>query len=237
MACPALTTLVAYSGVAQPAKRRGAPITTPAERRQRNREQTKADILKAARAVMREEGVGALNLQDVARRVGMRAPSLYEYFASKAALYDALFVLGTRLYARRVAKLNWDPDRVWDSMAEKMQDYVGFAQECPELYNLVFERHVPGFTPSEAAMEEASRLLAGGHQKFELAMERGALAPGTSAQSAFDLFIAIMHGIASQHLANEPNLPVGSGRFGSLVSTAIAVLRAAWAPQPVTSRA
>lgn len=211
---------------------RGASITTPAQRRQRNREQTKSDILKAARAVMREHGVAALNLQEVARRVGMRAPSLYEYFASKAALYDALFLLGTRLYTGRVSKQKWDPDRVWESMARLMQAYVGFAQESPELYGLVFERHVPGFAPSEATMAEARVLLAGGYQKFRTAVERGAFCPGVSPESAFDLYLAIMHGLASLHLANEPELPLDAGRFGSLMPTAIAVLRAAWAPRP-----
>jgi AcrR family transcriptional regulator len=180
---------------------------------------------------MREQGVAALNLQEVGRRVGMRAPSLYEYFPSKAALYDALFLLGTRLYARRVARLRWDPDAVWASMAEVMRAYVGFAQQAPELFNLVFERHVHGFTPSEASMAEARELLSGGYDKFRLAVERGSLAPDSSPEAAFDLFLAVVHGLAAQHLANEPQRPVGSGRFGSLIPQAIAVLRAAWSPE------
>ena len=48
-------------------------------------------ILAAARAVMREQGVAALSLREVARRVQMQAPSLYAYFPSKMALCDALF--------------------------------------------------------------------------------------------------------------------------------------------------
>ena len=183
---------------------------------------------------MREHGVAALNLQEVARRVGMRAPSLYEYFASKAALYDALFLLGTRMYARRVARLTWDPDHVWASMRSLMQAYMGFAQDSPELYGLVFERHVPGFAPSEQTMAEARVLLAGGYQKFRTGVDRGAFDPGVSPEAAFDLFFALMHGLASLHVANEPDLPLDAGRFGSLVPTAIAVLQAAWAPKSVS---
>jgi len=56
-------------------------------------------ILDAARAVMREEGVAALNLHEVARRVGLRPPSLYEYFPGKMALYDAVYRFGIRQYA------------------------------------------------------------------------------------------------------------------------------------------
>src|SRR5713226_1462776 len=72
---------------------------SPKERRQRNRQEMMTAIIDAARAVMREEGVAALNLHEVARRVGLRAPSLYEYFSGKMALYDALYRFGIRLYA------------------------------------------------------------------------------------------------------------------------------------------
>src|SRR5690348_7081446 len=80
-------------------------ILSPKERRERNREEMRHAILEAARQVMHEEGVAALNLQEVARRVGVRAPSLYEYFPGKMALYDALFRMGVRLYAERMSRL------------------------------------------------------------------------------------------------------------------------------------
>ena len=48
---------------------------------------------------MREQGVAALSLREVARRVQMQAPSLYAYFPSKMALYDALFLMAVRLRA------------------------------------------------------------------------------------------------------------------------------------------
>jgi AcrR family transcriptional regulator len=214
------------------ARTRARDAVTSADRRARNRQRTRADILNAARAVMRESGVAALNLQEVARRVGMRAPSLYEYFPSKAALYDELFLLGTRLYARRIARLRWNPeiDAVWTSMAEIMRAYIGFAHQAPELFNLVFERHVPGFAPSQTSMDEAQTLLGGGYDKFRRAVERGSLVSDSSPEAMFDLFLSMMHGLAAQHLANEPQRQVGSGRFGSLIPQAIAVLRAAWSP-------
>ena len=70
---------------------------SPQERRERNRQEMVTAILAAARAMMREQGVGALSLNEVARLVGLRGPALYEYFPSKTAVYDALFRLGTRL--------------------------------------------------------------------------------------------------------------------------------------------
>jgi len=44
----------------------------------------------AAWEIARERGLAELTLRDVATRVGTRAPSLYSYFPSKNAIYDAI---------------------------------------------------------------------------------------------------------------------------------------------------
>src|SRR5450759_1880807 len=199
-------------------------ILSPQERRQR--------ILEAARQVMREEGVAALNLQEVARRVGVRAPSLYEYFPGKMALYDALFRMGVRLYAERMNHFTERTDSFWERAQTGLENYMTFAQEYPELYQLVQERPVPGFVPSEESMEESRGLLTMTDAIVEKGIERGSLALGITVSEARDLFLAIMHGLTALHMANEPELPVGSGRFGSLIPAALALFRAAWEPEP-----
>jgi len=211
-------------------------ILSPQERRQRNRdrnrEEMKAAILDAARAVMREEGVAALNLQEVARRVGVRAPSLYEYFPGKMAVYDALFRIGVRLFAERSELLAQTYPSLWERARASLEHYMTFAQDYPELYQLVFERPVPGFVPSEESMNESRQLLGRADQIVEQGLEHGSLVLGISPVQARDLFIAMMHGLTALHMANEPELPVGTGRFGSLVPAALALFRAAWEPEP-----
>jgi AcrR family transcriptional regulator len=51
---------------------------------------TKGRILDAAEAVFAERGFAGTALRDVAERVGVRTPSLYNHFASKEALYAAV---------------------------------------------------------------------------------------------------------------------------------------------------
>jgi len=210
-------------------------ILSPKERRlrnrERNREEMKAAILEAARAVMREEGVAALNLQEVARRVGVRAPSLYEYFPGKMAIYDALFCLGVRLYAQRLTQLAQQPASLWQHLRAALENYLSFAQEAPELYQLVFERPVPGFVPSEESLRESRRSLAIGEEILQQDLERAGIVLFLPLTQARDLVIAMMHGLAAQHLANEPELPVGSGRFGSLIPAAVALFQASWDPR------
>ena len=210
------------------------PFPSPRERRARNREQVVAAILDAARAVMRERGVAGLSLREVARRVGMRAPSLYEYFPSKAALYDALFLMAIRRYRAEVERVRQDRDSFWERLRVGFEAYMAFAKEHPDLYALAFERPVPGFVPSEASMAESAGLLAGLHRDFVEAIEAGRITPGVSAGQARDLAIAVIHGLTAQHLANEPEAPLGSGRYGSLVPAALALFRASWEPRNLT---
>ena len=81
------------------------PKSTPhtlSPRRQRNRIAMMTTILDTARAIMREQGVAALSIQELARRLDMRAPCLYHYFSGKTEVYDALFRLGFTLYAEQM---------------------------------------------------------------------------------------------------------------------------------------
>ena len=64
------------------------------DRRLLRRQQTIEEALDAAVAIMGEAGVGGLSMSEIARRLGMRQPSLYKYFPSLHAVYDALFARG-----------------------------------------------------------------------------------------------------------------------------------------------
>lgn len=72
------------------------------ERRHRKQEQSREDILEAARRLMLKGGIPALTLEAVARECGLSKASLYYYFPSKdALLFDLVFGIQRR-YAQRV---------------------------------------------------------------------------------------------------------------------------------------
>ena len=203
-------------------------VLSPAERRQRNRQEMIQAILEAARAIMREDGVAALNLHEVARRVQLRTPSLYTYFAGKMALYDALYQLGLRLYTERSQQLYERPASFWERYRAALVNYMAFAQEYPELYQLVFEHPVPGFVPSEESQEVGRVLLARTDDILRTAIASGAIAPAIPLSQARDLTLAMQHGLAALHLANDPDLPIGSGRFGGLIDAVIELFQRSW---------
>lgn len=206
-------------------------ILSPQERRRRNREEMCTAILETARDIMREEGVAALNLSEVARRVGVTTAALYRYFPSKLALYDALYRLGMRLF-REAMEAVWQAHAPsWELLNVWFETQLAFAKENPELYQLMFARPVPGFAPSEESMEESRELLAAAVDALNKVIDAGIIAPGVPPERAFDLFIVVRQGLISQHLANEPHLLMGEGRYGSLIPAAMEMLKAAWAPK------
>jgi AcrR family transcriptional regulator len=188
---------------------------SPSPRVQRNRDAAMQAILEAARAIMREEGVAALSMQELARRMDMRAPSLYNYFASKMDVYDTLFRLGMSMYDAHLQEALKASRNAHDEIRIVMESYMSFALENPELYQLCFERPVPGFVPSE----ESLSLSFGNLEKSytHVAQIKKQLDTKLTAQQLVNLIIATAHGVTAMHLANEPHLPIGQGRFGSLM--------------------
>jgi AcrR family transcriptional regulator len=202
-------------------------VLTPQQRRQRNRQEVIDTILQVARSIMREHGVAALTLNEVARQMNMRPPSLYEYFPNKMALYDRLFQLGVALYDQQLKALAARfpaPDAA--EIEAHINLYIQFAIDQPELFRLLFERHVPGFVPSDNSMAAMQQVVALGMERTALVLTLSSR-PEISVQQAQDLVIAVMHGLASQHLANNPDASLGQGRFASLVPIAAAMVKQA----------
>lgn len=191
---------------------------------QRNRNAATASILEAARAIMREEGVAALSMHELARRVEMRAPSLYNYFSSKMEIYDALFRLGITLWKETLAKVEAESNSIEVEIRNVITSYMTFALENPDLYQLCFERPVPGFVPSQESLDLSFGVLNAARQRLRQFKQE--LNTDLTVNQIVDLVIAISHGLTALHLANEPHLPVGKGRFGSLIPAAMNMLDA-----------
>lgn len=194
--------------------------------RQRKRDAMIARILDTARSIMRTEGVAALSLQELARQLNLRAPSLYNYFSSKMDLYDALFRLGFTLFGEHMAQATQNAQSWQEEIQLTIEAYMRFALQNPELYQLCFERPVPGFTPSAESLQISTSMLHQAYTRVEKFIP--SLATDLQEEQITDLVIAIMHGLTALHIANQPHLPVGEGRFGALIPAVVAVLDKAW---------
>src|SRR3954451_14176676 len=150
----------------------------PLDRRHRRRLETIEEVLDHAVEIMAEEGVGGLSLGEIARRMGIRPPSLYVYFPSKNALYDALFARGAGLLVATMEEHAAQADEsapLADHLLAAARRFIEWCVAHPAYSQLMFWRPVPGFTPTAAAYEPAIRLIALTTAWFERLQERGAL--------------------------------------------------------------
>jgi AcrR family transcriptional regulator len=178
------------------------------DRRAERREATRAEILEAAWELARAEGLAALSLRDLARKVGMKAPSLYSYFDSKNAIYDAMYAQGSRQYLERDAGLGLTGEPLHDLKAA-MHFFVGFCTEDPVRYQLLFQRTIPGFEPSA----EAFALSVEGLE----AVQKRLAGMGLTDPGVLDLLTAVGTGLTDQQISNDP----GGDRWARLIDDAM----------------
>jgi AcrR family transcriptional regulator len=180
------------------------------DRRTKLREATRREILAAAWEVAREEGIGAVTLRDIAGRVGMRPPSLYTHFGSKMAIYDAMYRQGWEDYLAVVAGLEPRlPRQPRPALVVVAGSFFDFALAEPARAQLMNQRLVPGFEPTPEAYAPAVQVLD---------RLRGTLARlGADGDAAVDLFTAVVGGLVSQQIANDP----GGRRWRRLLERAM----------------
>ncbi len=176
------------------------------DRRAERRSATRAEILQAARDLCATNGLASLSLRELAQQIGLKAPSLYSYFESKNAIYDALFAQGCQqLLDGRPEPI---PGDLLDGIRAIMGYFVEFCVADPVRYQLLFQRTIPGFEPSAesyAISQNAMRLTRDWFADH-----------GLDRPEVIDLFTAIGSGIAAQQNSNEP----GGDRWTTLVDDA-----------------
>jgi AcrR family transcriptional regulator len=187
----------------------------PRDRRAERRRETQAEIVAAAWEMVRENGLAGLALRDLGTQVGMRAQSLYSYFASKYEIYDAMFRGGYEAFIEWMEAVEPDDGLVADPVkaaTHTMRRYVEFCTSDPVRYQLLFQRSIPGFEPSPESWAVA---LASYERTRQLLAHCGVADQATS-----DLWTATMTGLASQQISNDP----GGDRWEQLIDRAVAML-------------
>src|ERR1700761_8899951 len=98
---------------------------------------TDAQIVQAARHLVENKGRDGFSMNDVAASVGIRAPSLYGHFESRAALLAAVELQVCAELADLLGKLIADdPEATLMAQAQTMRR---FAKRHPNAYSLIFD--------------------------------------------------------------------------------------------------
>jgi AcrR family transcriptional regulator len=177
------------------------------------REATRGEILEAAWQLAQEQGLAEFTLRGLAERVGMRAPSLYTHFASKNAIYDAMFGQAWSDYEQiALTELAELPQAPRAAIRRVARVFFDFAVANPPRHQLMNQRTIPGFEPSAESYAPAVRVVELGKQIFRNV--------GLTDPSDFDIFTAISAGLVNQQLANDP----GGTRWSGLLDRTIDLL-------------
>jgi AcrR family transcriptional regulator len=201
-----------------------AVATTASEqptRVQRRRAAVMDEALDHAVALMTAEGVGALSVSEVARRMGIRGPSLYKYFPSRHAFYDALFARGLAAQQAAVHAAVEGLPRGVPRIRAGATAVVRWAVEHRALAQLLHWRPVPGFEPSPGVFASAEGVMADVRTEFAAAVRLGQLAPGADSDDVVRLYTVVLAGLISQQLANQPGASFADGVFSRLTATSI----------------
>jgi AcrR family transcriptional regulator len=198
------------------ARRSAAP---PVDRREARRRQTRDEIVAAAWDLVRENGLAGLAMRELGQRVGMKAQSIYSYFDSKNDIYDAMFHEGYLAFGEELSEVSEAAASDVRQVAHRYAlSFFRFCTSDPVRYQLLFQRTVPDFVPSEESWAVALGVYESFTEQFA--------SIGAASQELLDLWTAMLTGLTDQQISNDP----GGDRWERLLDRAVDMLLREIAP-------
>ena len=195
------------------------------------RRATVEEVLDHGQAIVAEQGAGAVTVSEIARRMGMRAPSLYKYFPSLHAIYDGLFARGNVQLAEYVESAVRDCEPGLDRLLEGGRAFTRWSTREVGLAPLLFWRPIPGFEPSAASYTPAQALWQSTRDELRTAVRKRQLTKAADSEEAMRMLTIAIGGVGSQQLANQPGAPYEDGLFTSLTDEVLNMFVTYYSPQ------
>lgn len=104
------------------------------ERKEREKEQRRSDIVDAAEQVFAQKGFGSATMDDVAERAELSKGTLYLYFNTKEELFLAVAARGLEVLGNLFMKASEDGETGAQKSRAIGNAYIGFVHEHPTYY-------------------------------------------------------------------------------------------------------
>jgi len=140
-------------------------------RREQNKAENRAALLKAARSVFAEMGYGAAGVRDIVRRTDLASGTFYNYFKDKSEIFEAVVREMTVELQRRHSQGRAKARTAEDFLRAHASVYLNFVARDPEI--LAFGRN--NVTPIRMLIEKPD-IQASARQLFDDVS--AAVAPG-----------------------------------------------------------
>jgi AcrR family transcriptional regulator len=181
--------------------------------REARRRSARDAIVDAAWELVRDQGLAGLSLRELAKRAGITTPTVYAYFDSKNAIYDAMFGRAATEFADRMSE-PYDCQDPRAILAAGVRRFVEFCTSDTARYQLLFQRTIPGFEPTPQSFRPAVRALDGVRERLAL--------NGVTDARHLDMWTALTTGLVDQQISNDP----GGDRWARLIDDFVAMFLA-----------
>src|SRR5258708_3552118 len=108
------------------------------ERRARQKENIREDILDAARTVFVKEGYEHVSIRKIAEKIEYAPGTIYLYFRDKAEILDRICEETFSKLAQRMQAINKDPANPLDGLRRGLRTYIQFGIDHPNHYICTF---------------------------------------------------------------------------------------------------
>lgn len=161
------------------------------ERRAREKQGIREEILDAARTLFVKEGYDHVSIRKIAEKIEYAPGTIYLYFHDKAEILDRLCEETFSKLARKIAAINEDPADPLGCLQRGLRAYIQFGLENPNHYIVTFVQAKP-MERTEAAHCSAGASCFG---QLRAAVERCVAAGQLSCEDTEEVAQALWAGI------------------------------------------
>ncbi|MFL9842868.1 TetR/AcrR family transcriptional regulator [Flavobacterium rhizosphaerae] len=167
------------------------------ERILRQKEQTRANILKAARQIVKQEGWQGLSMRKIADKIEYTAPIIYEYFSSKEAILQELTCKGFQLLSKDLEEARKKHDAPDEQLESMWMAYWDFAHKNKEMYQLMYGVQMTCCSQTTPKTDHPYNLITNVIGKIMQTDDEDIV------MQKYFTFFSIIHGLISINMLNE----------------------------------
>jgi AcrR family transcriptional regulator len=174
-----------------------------AERRLRQKEEVKANILATAWQIVKDDGWESVSIRKIADAIEYSVPVIYDHFQNKEAILWEFAKEGFRMLSKRIQQAkdkSGDPEEQLKAIADA---YWNFAFKNKEYYQLMFGLGMPGCEIEKCFPER------GGFRSLVMEPITAIIAksknPDANPCLKYYTFWSILHGLISIKSMRNPN--------------------------------
>lgn len=159
----------------------------------------KEELLKQAVEVIHTEGIDALTLSVLSKRLGTSRSAIYRHFSSKDDLMHNVILYGFEMFENKISSVFLLKEKgIFERFHIMGKEYINFAIEHPNLYRMLFGEKFQNIREETCDIEDAEQAT-GFHALVGLLMEgqeKGILKKDNPMLQA-QIVHSMVHGLAS----------------------------------------